>query len=89
MGKKANWHKAKHGLITKAKISFGLQNKKGRAQTDRRRGEEKKRREGKEEEEEEEKRIRKKEEEFKEDSKVWNLTFSMDYLDFLVWNYDY
>ena len=24
MGKKANWHKAKHGLITKAKISFGL-----------------------------------------------------------------
>ena len=33
MGKKANWHKAKHGLITKAKISFGLQkNKKGRAQ---------------------------------------------------------
>ena len=36
-------------------------------------------------EEEEEKRRRKKEEEFKEDSKVWNLTFSMDYLDFLVW----
>ena len=32
MGKKGNWHKAKHGLITKAKISFGLQNKKGRAQ---------------------------------------------------------
>ena len=32
MGKKANWHKAKHGLITKAKISFCLQNKKGRAQ---------------------------------------------------------
>ena len=46
MGKKANWHKAKHGLITKAKISFGLQNKKGRAQTDKRRGgrEEEKRR---------------------------------------------
>ena len=47
MGKKANWHNAKHGLITKAKISFGLQNKKGRAQKDRRRGEEKKRIEGK------------------------------------------
>ena len=47
MGKKANWHKAKHGLINKAKISFGLENKKGRAQTDRRRGEEKKRIEGK------------------------------------------
>ena len=77
-GKKANWHKAKHGLITKAKISFGLQNKKGRAQMDRRRGEEKKRREGKEEEEEE-KRRRKKEEEFKEDSKVWNLTLSMEF----------
>ena len=60
MGKKANWHKAK--------ISFGLQNKKGRAQMERR-GEEKKRREGKEEEKEE-KRRRKKEEEFKEDSKV-------------------
>ena len=29
MGKKANWHKAKHGLITKAKISFGLQKMKG------------------------------------------------------------
>ena len=71
MGKKANWHKAKYGLITKTKISFGLQNKKGRAQTDRRRGKEKKRREEKEEEEEE-KRRRKKEEEFKEDSKVWN-----------------
>ena len=83
MGKRANWHKAKHGLITKAIISFGLQNKKGRAQSDRR-GEEKKRREGKEGEEEE-KRKRKKEEEFKEDSKVWNLTFSMDYVDFLVW----
>ena len=41
MEKKANWHKAKHGLITKAKISFGLQNKKVRAQTERRRGEEK------------------------------------------------
>ena len=51
MGKKANWHKAKHGLITKAKISFGLQKQEGRAQTDRRRGEEKKIREGKEEEE--------------------------------------
>ena len=79
MGKKANWHKAKHGLITKAKVSFGLQNKKGRAQTDRRRGEEKKRIEGKR------RRRMKKEEEFKEDLKVWNLTFSMDYLDFLVW----
>ena len=44
MGKKTNWHKAKHGLITKAKISFGLQNKKGRAQkTD---GEKKRREEG-------------------------------------------
>ena len=29
MEKKANWHKAKHGLITKAKISFGLQKYKG------------------------------------------------------------
>ena len=65
MGKKANWHKAKHGLITKAKISFGLQNKKGRAQKrrgekrreDKRREEEKKEEEGKEREEEE-KRIR-------------------------------
>ena len=25
MEKKANWHKAKHGLMNKAKISFGLQ----------------------------------------------------------------
>ena len=25
MENKANWHKAKHGLINKAKISFGLQ----------------------------------------------------------------
>ena len=25
MEKKANWHKAKHGLINKAEISFGLQ----------------------------------------------------------------
>ena len=29
MEKKSNWHKAKHGLITKAKISFGLQKYKG------------------------------------------------------------
>ena len=70
-------------LLLRPKISFGLQNKKGGAQTDRRRGKEKKKRERKEEEEEEEKRRRKKEEDFKEDSKVWNLTLSMDYLDFL------
>ena len=29
MEKKANWHKAKHCLITKAKIYFGLQKYKG------------------------------------------------------------
>ena len=29
MENKANWHKAKHVLITKAKISFGLQKYKG------------------------------------------------------------
>ena len=56
MGKKANWHKAKHGLITKAKISFGLQNKKGRAQ--KRMGEnvEKRKTEKKKEKEEKKKR---------------------------------
>ena len=82
MGKKANWHKVKHGLIIKAKISFGLQNKKGRAQTDRRRGrreEEKKKKKKKKKKRREEKRRRKKEEEFKEDSKVWNLTLSMEF----------
>ena len=51
MEKKVNWHKAKHGLITKAKISFGLQKYKGEL---KRIGGEKKRREEKEEEEEEE-----------------------------------
>ena len=46
--KKANWHKAKHGLITKAKISFGLQKNKGELKRIGEGGEEKKRREGKE-----------------------------------------
>ena len=71
-------------LLLRPKYLLVYKNKKGRAQTDRRRGEEMKRREGNEEEEEE-KRRKKKEVEVKEDSKVWNLTFSMDYLDFLVW----
>ena len=63
MGNKANWHKAKHGLITKAKISFGLQNKKGRAQKrmgekcrEEKRREEKRKREKKKEKEEKKKR---------------------------------
>ena len=68
MGKKANWHKAKHGLITKAKISFGLQNKKGRAQKrmgekrreEKRREEEKIEEEGIGREEEEKRRIKEK-----------------------------
>ena len=68
MGKKANWHKAKHGLITKAKISFGLQNKKGRAQ--KRMGE--KRREEKRREEE-------KREEEKKSKKVWNYEFLYEF----------
>ena len=79
MKKKAIWHKAKHGLITKAKISFGLQKYKGELK--RMGGGEKRRRE--EKEKNKKKKRRKKEEEFKEDSKVWNLTLSMDYLDFL------
>ena len=71
-------------LLLRPKYLLVYKKNKGRAQTDRRREEEKKRREEKRrEEEEEEKRRRKKEEEFKEDSKVLNLTFSMDYLDFL------
>ena len=87
MEKKANWHKAKHGLITKAKISFGLQKYKGelkRIGEGEKRRREKKENKKKKKRREEDKR-RKKEEEFKEDSKVWNLKFSMDYLDFLIW----
>ena len=74
MGKKANWHKAKHGLITKAKISFGLQNKKGRAQTDRRKGEEKRKREKKR------KRKRRRREEKKKGraKRYGTMTISMD-----------
>ena len=56
MGKKANWHKAKHGLIIKAKISFGLQNKKGRAQKKNGWGEKRREEEGKGREEEEKRR---------------------------------
>ena len=52
MEKKANWHKAKHGLITKAKIYFGLRKYKGELKRIGEGG--KKRREEKEEEEEEE-----------------------------------
>ena len=69
MGKKANWHKAKHGLITKAKISFGLQNKKGRAKKNG--WGEKKNIEEKKEKEEKKKR---REEEMKS-KKVWNFGF--------------
>ena len=48
MEKKENWHEAKHDLITKAKISFGLQNRRER-ELKKRRGEgEKRRREEKE-----------------------------------------
>ena len=72
MGKKAKWLKAKHGLITKAKISFGLQNKKGRAQkTDG----EKKNVETKKEKEEKKK---KREEEMKS-KKVWNYEFLYEF----------
>ena len=61
MGKKANWHKAKHGLITKAKISFGLQKYKGEL---KRIGEgEKRRREEKEEKKKKKRRRRRREEE--------------------------
>ena len=42
MEKKVNWHKAKHGLITKAKISFGLQKNKGELKRIGEGGEEKK-----------------------------------------------
>ena len=72
MKKKAIWHKAK--------ISFGLQKYKGELK--RMGGGDKRRREDKEKKKKN-KRRRKKEEEFKEYSKVWNITLSMDYLDFL------
>ena len=66
MGKKANWHKAKHGLITKAKISFGLQNKKGRAQKNGW-GEKRREEEGKGREEE------------MKSKKVWNYEFLYEF----------
>ena len=80
MGKKANWHKGKHGLITKAKISFGLQNKKGRAQ--KRIGEGEKRR-GEEKEKKKKKKKRRGEE--RKSKKVWNYDYEYGSLDFLVW----
>ena len=64
-------------LLLRPKYLLVYKNIRESSKMDRRRREEKKRREGKEEEEEE-KRRRKKEEEFKEDSKVWNLTLSME-----------
>ena len=75
MGKKANWYKAKHGLITKAKISFGLQKQEGESLKngwgEKCREEKKKKRKGK-------RRIRE-EEEFKKDSKVWNYEFLYEF----------
>ena len=72
MGKKENWHKAKHGLITKAKITFGLQNKKGRAQ---KKMDGEKNVEKKKEKEEKKKR---REEEMKS-KKVWNYEFLYEF----------
>ena len=56
MEKKANWHKAKHSLITKAKNIFWSTKNKGELKHIGEGGEKKKRREGKEEEEEEKRR---------------------------------
>ena len=47
MGKKANWHKAKHGLITKAKNIFWSESEKktyGEKNVEKRRGKEIRRR---------------------------------------------
>ena len=68
MGKKVNWHKAKHGLITKAKISFGLQKQEGESSKNGW-GEKRREDEGKGREEEEKRKRR--EEEIKS-KKVWN-----------------
>ena len=78
MGKKANWHKAKHGLITKAKISFGLQNKKGRAQ--KRRGEKRReeKRRGKERRIRKRKRRRREEKKKGRAKRYGTMTMSMD-----------
>ena len=77
--KRGSTHKAKHGLIIKAKISFGLQNKKGRAQ--KRMGEnhreEKRKREKKKEKEEKNKKKRREEE--KKSKKVWNYEFLYEF----------
>ena len=72
MGKKANWNKAKHGLITKAKISFGLQNKRGELK--KRMGRKKKVEKKKEKEEKKKRR----EEEMKS-KKVWNYEFLYEF----------
>ena len=70
--------KAKHSLDSKRWIRLiGLSFLR-----DKKRREEKRRRRGEEEEEEKEEKKKRREEERKS-KKVWNLTLSMNYLDFL------
>ena len=69
-------------LMGNQNISFGLSFEKRKTDKEGRREEKEKKKKGREEEEEEEKEKK----EFKEDQRygiVWNLTLSMDYLDFL------
>ena len=59
MGKKANWHKAKHGLITKAKNIFWSTKQEGESSKNvwgEKRSEEKRKREKKKEKEEKRRR---------------------------------
>ena len=76
MGNKANWHKAKHGLITKAKISFGLQKQEEESSKN---GWGEKCREEKKKKRKRKRRRRRKEEEFKKEQKVWNYEFLYEF----------
>ena len=78
MGKKANWHKAKHGLITKAKNIFWSTKQEGENSKNvwgEKRREEKRKREKKKEKEEKKKRI----EEERKSKKVWNYEFLYEF----------